>query len=71
VGINRHEAMQMQDVIATCERIAVTCRDLAEVFGADAADFGAVRSEAGKLHRQADVVLRTDYSRGYAQPPGR
>jgi hypothetical protein len=59
----------LQDTIATCEKIAAACRDLADVLGDGAADFGSVRSEAGKLARRADQVLNADYRRTYDRPP--
>lgn len=68
-GIDRRDTTDLQDTIATCEKIAAACRDLADVLGDGAADFGGVRSEAGKLARRADQVLNADYRRTYDRPP--
>ena len=68
-GIDRRDTTDLQDTIAKCEKIAAACRDLADVLGDGAADFGSVRSEAGKVARQADQVLNADYRRTYDRPP--
>jgi hypothetical protein len=69
-GIDRREALVLQDSIAALERIGGACRDLADAFKIESVDFGAVRADAGKLARQAGVVLNSDYSKSYTRPPG-
>jgi len=68
-GIDRRDTTDLQNTVATCEKIAGACRDLADVLGDGAADFGSVRAEAGKIARQADQVLNADYRRTYDRPP--
>jgi hypothetical protein len=68
-GIDRRDTTDLQNTVATCDKIAAACRDLADVLGDGAADFGGVRTEAGQVARKADQVLNADYKRTYDRPP--
>jgi tetratricopeptide (TPR) repeat protein len=70
-GLSNQATKELQEVNATCDKIAPALAELATGLGTEPKTFDALTEEAARIRRESDRVLDTDYQREFSEIPKR
>jgi len=68
-GLTDEQSKELHDATATCDKIAPALTELAKGLRAEPKTFDALEDEVGRIRKEVDRILDTDYLRVYPNLP--